>query len=318
MDTLLDVLVIPSLDQNNNSPPPLFSPFGPSAFDLESPISAPISTGHKKKSAYRFGPRDSLASRYRIGTPGSRRYRKWYNEFYLVQNLSETESATDLSDDWDSDCEPAYGSFALVLDGEYKELWDPFIDITEEQQQFLLGYYSDSEYSDTDYENENKGDDSTYPQPPLTADEAFTQIRNVSRRLLIRQRDNQLLQELDETIFSYSNGVISLTESMDYIQHDQTDGSLIFSLEEKFQRLLLHSLCEYYDLVSYSIGDEEDQRQTVVYKRQHTPVRETPLMIYLNGLEESDFQISNFVNKTNNCLKLIVIRKRCRRWPREM
>jgi len=150
-----------------------------------------------------------------------------------------------------------------------------------------LGYYTDSEYSDTDYDeidNENR-DDSSYLQLPLTADEAFTQISNVSRRLLIRHRDNQLLQELDETIFSFSYGVISITESKDYIQHDQTDGSLIFSLEDKFQRLLLHSLCEYYDFVSYSFGDEEDQRQTVVYKRKHTPVRETALMTYLNVLE---------------------------------
>jgi len=239
---------------------------------------------------YWFGPRDSLASRYRIGVPGSRRYRKWHNEFFLLQNLSGAESATDLSDEWDSDCEPSFGSFAPVLD-EYKEIWDPFIDITEEQQNILLGYYnSDSDYSDSEDYPGHKRDSGRVLPLTLSADDAFTQLSNVTRKLLIRHRDNQLLRDLDETIFAYSTDAISEVDEKDYLILDPSEGSLVFSLEDKFHRLLLHSLCEFYDMVSYSFGEEEEGRRTVVYKRHDTPVREMALKDYLNG-EEYKFQI---------------------------
>jgi len=288
MDTLILDIRPSLLSDEPTELSPLSSPLTyNSPLAADSPRTTPISTGHKKKSAYRFGPRDSLASRYRIGVPGSRRYRKWHNEFFLLQNLSDAESATDLSDEWDSSCEPSFGSFSLVLD-EYKEIWDPFIDITEEQQNILLGYYnSDSDYSDSsDYDNDHNRD---FQPLTLSGYEAFTQIRNVTRKLLIRHRDNQLLRDLDETIFAYSTEANSEIEEKDYLQMDPSEGSLIFSLEEKFHRLLLHSLCEYYDMVSYSFGEEE-KRQTVVYKRSDTPVREMALMDYLNA-EEPNFQI---------------------------
>jgi len=229
--------------------------------------------------SYCYGPRDSLASRYKIGSPGSRRYRNWQNEFFLIQNLSETESATDCEDDWDSGCEPSYGLFALVLDDENKDFWDPFVDITEDQQNILLEFYENGD----DEESSQNEEDYSESEELLSPDEAFSQIRSPTRRLLTKHRDSRLLQKIDEAIFGYSNGILSF-EGKDFIRHDEDEGSLIFSLTEKFHRLLLHSLCEYYDLVSYSFGEEQD-RQTVVYKRAKTPSREMSLLTYLNGLE---------------------------------
>jgi len=254
-----------------------------------SPLVDPIpssSSSRKKKSALRYGPRDSLRSRYKIGKPGSRRYRNWENEFFLVKNLSETESEYDsvYSDDWDSSCEPSFGSFALVLDDENREHWDAFIDITEEQQNILLGFYdnesSDDEY-DYEYEYEDDNDSNSHCLA-VSADEAFTNLRNCTRRTLTRFKDSSLLQEIDETIFSYSNGLL-FSLGRDYLRHDETEDALIFSFPEKFHRLLLHSICEYYDLVSYSV-DMTEERKTVVYKRPKTLVRQTSLVSFMNGL----------------------------------
>jgi len=269
--------------------PVFHTPFG-SPLATASPLNDPIpssSSSRKKKSAFRYGPRDSLQSRYKIGKPGSRRYRNWENEFFLVKNLSETESEFD-SSDWDSSCEPSFGSFALVLEDENREHWDAFIDITEEQQNILLGFYDDEDDQSSEDESGYEGDSGTNTQSPsVSADEAFTSLRNCTRRTLTRFKDSALLQEIDDTIFSYSNGqsLFSLVER-DYLRHDQTEDALIFSLTEKFHRLLLHSICEFYDLVSYSL-DVTEERQTVVYKRPKTLVRQTSLVTYMQGLDQA-------------------------------
>jgi hypothetical protein len=269
---------------------PFHTPFG-SPLATASPLVDPIpssSRSRKKKSAFRYGPRDSLRSRYKIGKPGSRRYRNWENEFFLVKNLSETESEYDsaYSSDWDSSCEPSFGSFALVLEDENREHWDAFIDITEEQQNILLGFYNDDEDDQSSEDESDYEDDSGTLTLPLSvsANEAFTSLRNCTRRTLTRFKDSALLQEIDDTIFSYTNGLLFSLGGIDYLRHDETEDALIFSLPEKFHRLLLHSICEFYDLVSYSI-DVTEERQTVVYKRPKTRTRETSLVNYMQGID---------------------------------
>jgi len=271
---------------------PFHTPFG-SPLATASPLVNPVpsSRSQKKKSAFRYGPRDSLQSRYKIGKPGSRRYRNWENEFFLVKNLSETESEYDsaYSSDWDSGCEPSFGSFALVLEDENREHWDAFIDITEEQQNILLGFYDDEEddqssEDESDYEDVNGTN--TQSLSVIPADEAFTTLRNCTRRTLTRFKDSSLLQEIDDTIFSYSNGLLFSLVERDYLRHDETEDALIFSLPEKFHRLLLHSICEYYDLVSYSL-DVTEERQTVVYKRPKTKARQISLVNYMQGIDQA-------------------------------
>jgi len=280
---------------NTSDDNPFHTPFG-SPLATASPLVDPLPSsrsGSKKKSAFRYGPRDSLQSRYKIGKPGSRRYRNWENEFFLVKNLSETESEYDsaYSSDWDSGCEPSFGSFALVLEDENREHWDAFIDITEEQQNILLGFYNvddeddqSSEDDESDYEDDS-GKTNTQSLC-VSADEAFTSLRNCTRKTLTRFKDSVLLQEIDDTIFSYSNGLLFSLVGRDYLRHDETEDALIFSFPEKFHRLLLHSICEFYDLVSYSI-DVTEERQTVVYKRPKTKARQTSIVNYMQGLNQA-------------------------------
>jgi len=256
---------------------PIGSPLATASL-LSNPSSS--ASSRKKKNPFKYnGPRDSLNSRYKIGKPGSRRYRQWENEFFLVQNLSETESEyeSEYSDGWDEAYEPSYGSFALVLEEENKYLWEPFIDVTEEQQKILLDFYEQDSESDRDSEELLE---------PLSPQEAFSRTRHCTRKTLRKHKDSRFLQELDETIFSFSkNDSFELPEGRDYLQQDDESGELIFSLSHKFHRLLLHSLCEYYDLVSYSV-DASEERQTIVYKRENTLSRQQSVTRFLKLLED--------------------------------
>jgi len=131
------------------------------------------SSSQKKK--FRYGPRDSLNSRMKIGRPGSRRYRHWENEFFLLKNLSETESECE-SDDWDESYAPSYGAFAMVFEEGNKDIWEPFVDTTEEQQRILLAEYeeSDDSFEETFH----------VASPP----EAFALLRKRSQRTLKRHK----------------------------------------------------------------------------------------------------------------------------------
>lgn len=116
------------------------SPSTSSPFPLYAHTVSP-SYGRKKKS-YRFGPRDSLNSRYRIGRPGSRRYRRWHNEYHLIELLSETESASDVDLDdleYDETREPSPGYFAFVFEESHLPLLEPYLDTTEDRENRLLG-----------------------------------------------------------------------------------------------------------------------------------------------------------------------------------
>jgi len=235
----------------------------PTVLATASPLaseSAPSSL-KKRGNKFRYAARDSLAGRMKIGRPGSRRYRHWENEFFLIKNLSETESEheSEFSDDWDESYAPSYGSFSVVFEDDNKEAWEPFVDITEEQQRILLAL--------SDYDDTSKDECQV-----LSPSQTFALLRKRSQRTLKRHKHSQLLHRIDEIVFAYSNSLL-YDDQVEFLRMDDTreeDGEiLIFAFSEKFQRHLLHALCEFYDLVSYSV-DMSEERVTVVHRREFT------------------------------------------------
>lgn len=226
--------------------------------------STPSSSGKKRR--YKFGPRDSLNHRNKIGKPGSRRYRYWENEFFLLKNLSETESELEGCDDWDETLEPVFGAFAAVFEEKNQELWEPFVEVTEEQQRLLLvGLFG----GDEEEEEEEELEEVFFRS--LTASESFRHLRKRSQRTLRRHKDSMFLHQLDSTIFAYANSLLQDSEALnfDFFRKSENDleNPLVFSFSDKFRRHVLHSLCEFYDLVSYSTSSSSEERITVVYRR---------------------------------------------------
>jgi len=220
----------------------------------------------RRKSKFRYGPRDSLNSRLKIGRPGSRRYRHWENEYFLIKNLSETESECD--EDEEEAYEPSYGLFSAVFEEENKEVWEPFVDTTEEQQAILLALSEDDE--DQPFE-ETFG--------TLSAADAFSLLRTRSQRTLHRHRDSQLLEQMDNILFAFSNGRCH-EDRLEFLRPSVDGEVLVFAFEKKFHRHLLHAVCEFYDLVSYS-ADSTEERVTIVHQRQNA-TRSSSLYQFLN------------------------------------
>jgi len=272
----------PSLEERNNA--------------FRSPRSTPSST---KKNRFH---RDSLNSRMKIGKPGSRRYRYWENEFFLAKNLTETES--DISDD--ESCLPGYGAFAPLFDVENKRHWEPLIDITEEEQRLLLRLDESFQI----YSNRELESLYTDWDPCVT----FFSLRRRSRKTLREHKFSDFLHDLDRIILSFVKENLSSfshdfmrspkiinkktqktsnnNEFHNYLTSDDDEEEvLVFSFNDKFKRLLLHSLCEFYSLVSFSVN-LRNERVTVVRKRinmqnQH---KVTSLINYLIHTDEENDQ----------------------------
>jgi len=240
----------------------IFDYFGP-ALTTASPLACGYvvdtpSSSQKKRNKFRYVQRDSLASRKKIGKPGSRRYRQWENEFFLIRNLSDTESEYEsgLSDDWDESYAPSYGPFSVVFEDDNRLVWEPFVDITEERQQILLAF---SDYDDSS-EEENID---------LSPSEIFSLLRKRSQRTLKRHKHSTLLQRIDDIVLAYSNCLI-YDDQFEFLRpsfNENVGECLVFGFSEKFQRHLLHALCEFYNLVSYSV-DTSAERVTIVQRRK--------------------------------------------------
>jgi len=182
--------------------------------------------------------------------------------FFLLKNLSETESELEGSDDWDETLEPVYGAFAAVFEEENQDLWDPFVEVTEEQQNLLLVQLFGG---DSDEEEEELEEAFFQSQ---TASESFRLLRKRSQRTLRRHKDSIFLHQLDSTIFAYANCLLLEEDhEFDFFRKSENDEPLVFSFSDKFRRHVLHSLCEFYDLVSYSTNKSTEERITVVYRR---------------------------------------------------
>jgi len=92
--------------------------------------------------------RDSQARLEKVGKPGSKRFQRFVNKTYLYQH------------EWDlqpEDFEIAKKSpspFSLLFDEKIKQLWEPFIDITEEEQEKLLQKLSSTSFRQEEQEDE--------------------------------------------------------------------------------------------------------------------------------------------------------------------
>jgi len=266
MDPALFEYLVSTLDERQTTVLPAFT----TASTLYSPPSS-----QRRKSKFRYGPRDSLNSRLKIGRPGSRRYRHWENEYFLLKNLSETESESEYSDEDDA-YSPSFGLFSAVFEEQNKEVWEPFIDTTEEQQAILL-----------DLSDDDKCQAFEETFQPLSAAEAFSLLRKRSQHTLHRHRDSLLLEQMDNILFAFSNGRCH-KDHLEFLRPSIDGEVLVFAFEKKFHRHLLHSVCEFYDLVSYSV-DSTEERVTIVHQRQNAS-RSSSLFQFLN--EEVNIQFS--------------------------
>jgi len=219
-----------------------------------------------------YGVRDSLSQRYKLGKPGSRKFRKWEAEFIIRRSQSESESSLSETDDADFDetYEPAYGMFAQFFkDGQVDQQLFPLLDVTEEEQNKVINSHSD-------------GDHKRRKKRPVNRQCPQSSFQNMSRgpkRALRRNYDSPFLQTIDDEVYKFL-----LDSELEVI---------IFELDSSWDRFLTHCVCSFYHLISYSRVQDNGEKVLICKKRKLlSDYSSTKLCVYLDSAFGPEYEQS--------------------------
>ncbi|XP_033821258.1 R3H domain-containing protein 4 [Periophthalmus magnuspinnatus] len=182
---------------------------------------------------------------------GKKSQRRQENTRYLANLLEKEECCLD---DLELGSNPAIPTIftEACINGNYAERWSNFMKCSGEEQEQLLGLLEQEQAQRRsggrflqDHRNVN---------PAFSAHDCFQRIdRRLRATLRKRQVPIGTVEVLEEKLLSFFN--------------TQPTSVYTTSLSSSFERLLLHAVCQYMDLVSLST-DSNGSRQTEVVNKQ--------------------------------------------------
>ncbi|XP_069818494.1 R3H domain-containing protein 4 isoform X2 [Dendropsophus ebraccatus] len=233
--------------------------------DCLSPL--PSSPSKKTSSAKRKQYYINRAIRNSDLTPkakGRKSLRRLENNRYLTSLLERDECVTDEVDS----CICASPSiFAEACNNEvYIEIWNDFMNRSGEEQEKVLVFLEQEVRKPR--EKVNKCKDERTEHPAYTPEECYLRI-NRSLRCTLKRRQIPMgtLEDLEEEMLSF----FSVSPESVYIA----------MMENSYQRLLLHAVCQYLDLVSASSNFEGKRQMRVVNRNREFCPPELLLSSYL-------------------------------------
>lgn len=221
--------------------------------DYSSVISDSIQTNYVYSRRRRFVPpvRDSQSRVNRIGKPGSKRYQRFVNKEYLMQQQWDLEME-------DFQC-VRFGltPFSPLFEEHNKRIWEPFLDITEEEEQMMLKQLKERKLLSLEQKDEfgdwvmvdNEEDFEDLLEPRVDASISILKIQKNIRKFIKKNPDSSLLFNLDKEIFEYV---------------ESTETSLTYTFESSYQRMMCHGVCQYYSLCSRSEDQEDGSRKMII------------------------------------------------------
>uniref|UniRef100_A0A673CAZ3 R3H domain containing 4 n=1 Tax=Sphaeramia orbicularis TaxID=375764 RepID=A0A673CAZ3_9TELE len=182
---------------------------------------------------------------------GKKSLRRQENTRFLANLLEKDECS---KDDLEVCSNPAIPSIftEACTNGNYVEPWNDFMNCSGEEQERLLSLLEQEDAKKKQSTRLLK--DQRNVNPAFTAQDCFQRI---DRRLRVTLRRKQIplgtLEVLEEDLLTFFNA--------------QPHSVYTTNLRSSFERLLLHAVCQYMDLVSAST-DFQGSRQTEVVNKQ--------------------------------------------------
>ncbi|XP_028907863.1 R3H domain-containing protein 4 isoform X2 [Ornithorhynchus anatinus] len=177
---------------------------------------------------------------------GRKSLQRLENTRYLLTLLEQDECSP-------HDGEPASPAapsiFAEACSNEtYIEIWNDFMNRSGEEQERVLLYLEEEAKKKCRKKAAAKAEDRRKEDPAYTPQECFQRISRRLRTTLKRNRiPRELLEGLEEELLTF----FSITPCSVYTA----------MMDNSFERLLLHALCQYMDLVSARAFDDLDPQK---------------------------------------------------------
>ncbi|XP_007524855.1 R3H domain-containing protein 4 isoform X1 [Erinaceus europaeus] len=183
---------------------------------------------------------------------GRKSLQRLENTQYLLTLLEADGGAC--ADEGDLAAPAAPRIFAEACNNEsYVEAWNDFMNRSGEEQERVLRYLEEQGPCKARRRGPGRGEDRRREHPAYTPSECFQRISRRLRAVLKRSRiPMETLENWEERLLSF----FSVSPQAVYTA----------LLDNSFERLLLHAVCQYMDLISAST-DLEGQRQMKVSNR---------------------------------------------------
>jgi len=187
----------------------------------------------------------------RIGRPGSKRYQRFVNKVFLIQNEDELEE-----EDLKVFIAPTFTAFdELLYDDDKMELWKPFLDVTEERERKLLHTLSaDSKPS------------RRHHRPSQSPIYAFSKIDSKLKKMLLRVNDD-FLQRSDKEICAFVQNI--------------EIGSVTYSFNDGYDRMICRGICQFYGLSTFD-KDLQNVRALAVRRTPRTAIPGITLVEFIS------------------------------------
>uniref|UniRef100_A0A8C5KFI3 R3H domain containing 4 n=1 Tax=Jaculus jaculus TaxID=51337 RepID=A0A8C5KFI3_JACJA len=185
---------------------------------------------------------------------GRKSLQRLENTQYLL-TLLETNGGPPGVEDVDLTPPAAPGIFAEACsNATYVEVWNDFMNRSGEEQERVLRYLEDhGGHSKARRRGPGRGEDRRREDPAFTPRDCFQRISRRLRSVLKRSRiPMETLESWEERLLRF----FSVSPQAVYTA----------MLDNSFERLLLHAVCQYMDLISAS-ADLEGHRQMKVSNR---------------------------------------------------
>jgi len=197
---------------------------------------------------YHWGVRDSLANRDTPGRPGSRRFQRYLNKAFLLNQSADLEA-----NDFVITASSSSIFTEILGDGDKLATWEQFLDMNEHEQSEILFAVSEQVECWID----------------LSPEQNFNMIDKKLRRVLQLHLCSDFLSELEAEILQRISGEMT---------------SLVYTFAEPWHRMICHGICQYYSLHSQSTDVKGGKRVVVVSKTKRTRIPAVSLSQHLKSL----------------------------------
>jgi len=201
----------------------------------------------RKGKRYLWGTRDSQAARETPGRPGSRRFQRYLNRSFLLNQTAELHA-----DDFVIASSTTSVFTEILSDGDKLSIWEQFLDMNEHEQNEILLSFSEEADAWID----------------LSPEQNFNMIDKKLRKVLQLQLCRDFLAQLESELIQRISGEMS---------------SLAYTFTEPWHRMICHGICQYYSLHSQSTNVKGGKRVVIVSKTKHTRVPAVPLSQHLRN-----------------------------------
>eukprot|EP00026_Physarum_polycephalum_P013626 Phypoly_transcript_14045.p1 GENE.Phypoly_transcript_14045~~Phypoly_transcript_14045.p1 ORF type:complete len:262 (+),score=39.89 Phypoly_transcript_14045:117-902(+) len=206
--------------------------------------------------------------RSRMSKPGSKKYRRFMNNVELLETALSDSEGEEFEIEVEYTVEFRSPFTVIFEDDEFRAKWDPFIEITEEEEARLLAMLEASREA-LRKEKKLKSRDTTVPS------ECWKNLGKYARKTVFDHHDSPVFESLDKRMIDF---IMSRTNKR------------TLPLSSPFQRLLCHCIAPYYSVTAHTVR-EGSTFYTTITKTKTTKLPTSPLSVFIKSkLEAGPFR----------------------------